>query len=181
MDSEKLNDWLQILGAAGIIASLVFVGMQLKQSQDIAIAAQYQARHDAAAENIRIYLQSETTLKFMGKEIVSAALSDPNIPAEVKESILALPPENVAVGVFQAHLDLLTFDNLYFQYQAGFLSDEGWQAMREQARLLLAQDMPKSRLRRLYEHDPSRYRKSFREFFDGLIREVDSNAQRPDP
>ena len=36
MDSSKLNDWLQILGMFGIIASLVFVGMQVKQTDVIA-------------------------------------------------------------------------------------------------------------------------------------------------
>jgi hypothetical protein len=44
MKTNVLNDWLQIVGMVAIVASLVFVGMQLKQSQDIAIAAQYQAR-----------------------------------------------------------------------------------------------------------------------------------------
>jgi len=36
MDSAKLNDELQILGMLGIIASLIFVGMQLKQTDEIA-------------------------------------------------------------------------------------------------------------------------------------------------
>jgi len=36
MDSTKINDRLQILGMLGIIASLVFVGMQLKQTDEIA-------------------------------------------------------------------------------------------------------------------------------------------------
>jgi hypothetical protein len=36
MDSAKLNDGLQILGMLGIIASLIFVGMQLKQTDEIA-------------------------------------------------------------------------------------------------------------------------------------------------
>ena len=35
MDSEKVNDWLQIVGMFGIIASLVFVGVQVRQTQSI--------------------------------------------------------------------------------------------------------------------------------------------------
>jgi hypothetical protein len=34
----------EILGITGVIASMVFVGMELRQSQEIAIAGQYQAR-----------------------------------------------------------------------------------------------------------------------------------------
>jgi hypothetical protein len=36
LDSTKLNHWLQILGMFGIMASLVFVGMQVKQTDVIA-------------------------------------------------------------------------------------------------------------------------------------------------
>ncbi len=35
MNSEKVNDWLQIVGMFGIMASLVFVGVQVRQSQVI--------------------------------------------------------------------------------------------------------------------------------------------------
>ena len=48
MDSSKLNDWMQIVGMFAIVASLIFVGLQMKQSQEIAIAAQYQARAESA-------------------------------------------------------------------------------------------------------------------------------------
>ena len=35
MDSAKVNDWLQIAGMLGIIASLVFVGVQVRLTQEI--------------------------------------------------------------------------------------------------------------------------------------------------
>ena len=38
MDSQKLHDWLQIFGMAAVVASLIFVGLQIKQSDDIALA-----------------------------------------------------------------------------------------------------------------------------------------------
>ena len=36
MDSAKLNDWMQVVGIFALVASLVFVGLQMKQTQDIA-------------------------------------------------------------------------------------------------------------------------------------------------
>ena len=33
MGSAKLNDWLQIIGMAGIMASLIFVGIQVQQTE----------------------------------------------------------------------------------------------------------------------------------------------------
>jgi hypothetical protein len=38
MDSQRLHDWLQVIGIAAIVASLIFVGLQLKQSDEIALA-----------------------------------------------------------------------------------------------------------------------------------------------
>ena len=35
IDSEKVNDWLQIVGMFGIMASLIFVGVQVRQTQVI--------------------------------------------------------------------------------------------------------------------------------------------------
>ena len=44
MNSEKINDWLQVAGLAGVIGSLIFVGLQLKQAQAIALSDVYQNR-----------------------------------------------------------------------------------------------------------------------------------------
>ena len=38
MDSAKLNEWLQVVGLFGVIGSLVFVGLQIKQDRQIALA-----------------------------------------------------------------------------------------------------------------------------------------------
>ncbi len=37
MDSAKINDWMQVIGIFAVVASLVFVGMQMRQDQEIAI------------------------------------------------------------------------------------------------------------------------------------------------
>ena len=67
MNSEKVNDWLQLVGMVAIVASLLFVGLQLKLSQDIAIAAQYQARADAVSGNVGDLLQSAPAMRVIGK------------------------------------------------------------------------------------------------------------------
>ena len=38
MDSAKLNDWIQILISVGVILSLIFVGLQIRQEHTIAQA-----------------------------------------------------------------------------------------------------------------------------------------------
>ena len=55
MNSAKLNDWMQVIGIFALVASLIFVGFQMKQTQDIAIASQYQAR---AEVTMNLFLSS---------------------------------------------------------------------------------------------------------------------------
>jgi hypothetical protein len=38
MDSQRLHDWLQVIGIAAVVASLLFVGLQIRQSDEIALA-----------------------------------------------------------------------------------------------------------------------------------------------
>ena len=50
MDSRKLTDWLQGVGLFALVGSLVFVGLQMRQTHEIAEATLYQMRSDAARE-----------------------------------------------------------------------------------------------------------------------------------
>ena len=181
MDSAKLNDWIQIVGIFAVVASLVFVGLQLKQSQDIAIAAQYQARHDAAAENIRAYIDSETALQVEGKRFVEFAKSDPNFAPELRAWALEQPHNEVAYRMLQTQLDLMTIDNLYFQYQSGFLSEEAWQAHEAALVQALSLNPPLGFYRLAYELNPGQFRSSTRNLIDSAIAEIDAESRQPSP
>ena len=47
MKKPDINTMMQLLGLIGVAASLIFVGLELRQSQQIAIAGQVQARNQA--------------------------------------------------------------------------------------------------------------------------------------
>ena len=51
MDSKKLNDWLQLVGMAAVVASLIFVGLPIKQSDAIAMV---ELLDNAAIRNIEL-------------------------------------------------------------------------------------------------------------------------------
>ena len=52
MKREVVQDLIQFLGMIGIIGSLIFVGLQMQQTQRIAIAGQVQARAEMAVDRI---------------------------------------------------------------------------------------------------------------------------------
>jgi hypothetical protein len=171
MDTAKLNDWLQIVGIFAVVASLVFVGLQLKQTQEIAIAGQYQQRYDSLADFYASMIQSAPAMRVIGGMIHQSTASDEEYTGEWKALIADQPPEELGVLWMMAEVRLKAFDNLYFQYQSDFLSEEAWRALREESR----RDLMNPRLwtRRVYEYSQENWRASFRELVDEIIDEND--------
>ena len=52
-----MNQYTQFLGTLGVIASLIFVGLELRQNQQIAIAGQVQERFNTQAQMLLSPLQ----------------------------------------------------------------------------------------------------------------------------
>jgi hypothetical protein len=156
MDSAKLNDWMQIGGIFALVASLVFVGLQLKQSQDIAIAAQYHERAALAVEYFSTQFETNT-LPNWGR--VTGQQPTPELPIE-------------ELGIRWLHgASYLTMaDNHYYQYQAGFLEKESWQAQRRTLKQNLAN--PNSPVHITLGTANTPYRAAFLALIDELTAEI---------
>jgi hypothetical protein len=107
------KDTLELIGIAAIIASLIFVGLQLKQSQDIAIASQYHARAALSVQHFSAEMESGD-LKFWGSRDRWKADNDLSI-------------EDRGRAVLRSAAYLIMVDNHYYQYEAGFLEEDVWQ------------------------------------------------------
>ena len=57
----------QLLGLIGVMASLIFVGMELRQSQTIALAGKIQARNQMLLDNQLVFLGEEP----IGRQILA--------------------------------------------------------------------------------------------------------------
>ena len=84
-------------------------------------------------------------------------------------AIDALSPEQVRAGNLMALGLLLAYDNMFFQYESGFISSHGWATgrvdMRDGMKLLF--------LRRYFESQTDRMRPSFKAVFVDVISELD--------
>jgi hypothetical protein len=148
MVSTKLNDWMQLLGMLAIVASLLFVGLQIKQSQDIAIASQYQSRAESAMNYHLTGMEAGMSNAFFR-----------TTPIE------QMSPEQFNYGVSSNLWSWINLDNNYFQYQAGFMTDEAWIPYRQQIGVLYA----RCSNRWIYEvFRRSRARGSFSELLDSM-------------
>ena len=158
MDSAKLNDWMQVVGIFALVASLVFVGLQMKQSQEIAIASQYHDRAALAVENFHAMAE------FGSGGNPTRPCS--NLPIE-DQSV-----ENINRRCFMALAYLTMADNHLYQYESGFMDESGWQAQRALLKGILTGSDPFFRI--IYENTRGMRRQTFLGLGDPMIAEIEA-------
>ena len=161
MDSAKLNDWLQVVGLFGVIASLIFVGMQMKQDREIALSAATQARTETTIQNIMGLMSNPYYLSAVDKYLGG-------------EPDRVTPVERFVVDRLGSTV-LFNFENVHFQYQQGFIPPDRWSASRETLKSLLQSPYGP---RQFYETDPNSWRRPFQLVVDELLAEIDAEVTR---
>ena len=114
MRKIDIQDLIQLLGMVGIIGSLIFVGLEMKQSQMIAQAGQNQERMGAAGDMVNTLnevVADFQSLVFENKRDYKDYLSEEEI---------------IQRNLF--HIFLFTYENDHFQYSRGLMPDDVWSA-----------------------------------------------------
>ena len=127
------RDLTEIFGIIAIVGSLIFVGLQLNQSQEIAIASQYQERAAAAVEYNGSQMQNALAIAEKGAEIIAFATSS-DASDELKEFVKDRSPESVGMWFYENRVFFVMLDNFHYQYSAGFMEEESWEAFHRQLR-----------------------------------------------
>ncbi len=166
MDTAKLNDWMQVVGLFAVVASLIFVGMQMRQEHEIARVMIYQARASTLAE---ISMTAASSPDAMAASIKSG-FGDPNQEIKFDNWAAPITAQDMALGTFQVNAFLAIADNSFYQYQEGFLPEEHWASVR--ATLITAATVfPFLRFR--IEASLDQQRPAFRDELIGILRDVD--------
>ena len=154
MKSEDLQAWLQIAGLFGVIASLIFVGLEMRQAQQIARSEAMQARTD--------------TTVFA---ILEAASNPYVLSASAKPAEERTGEEQSALYITNTAL-LFSYENIFLQYQSGFIPNERWEATRSNLKLNL-ENTSDTGFRSIFESSPSGWSKSFGALVNELTAEID--------
>lgn len=110
----SFETWVQFLGMIGVLGGLVFIGLELRQSQTIAQAGQQQDR--TAAFFGLIGSNNEAGVDWQSTVYdANAAYSEAYTTAEI-----------VRRNNYHAHL--FTYENDYFQFDQGLMPQQVWQA-----------------------------------------------------
>jgi hypothetical protein len=115
LSRERRQEVMEIVGAIAIVASLIFVGLEIRQSGDIARADIYQQR-----------TQMEMSIR------LNAIDQDALIAARLLEGSNHDQMSREQRSAWRGHYSLwfLSTENAHFQYQLGLLTHEEWASQR---------------------------------------------------
>ena len=155
MDSAKLNDWMQVVGIFSVVASLIFVGLQMKQTQEIALASAYQER---ATSSIDRMIASASSPEYTSAKAKMDRGDFDSITPEERVSL----DESLAAYVVMV-------ENHHYQYLSGFLPEEHW--LRNVTEMRCAFSIPLNRdLIKGWT-----FRASFQKVLDEIIADAESD------
>ena len=128
----------EFLGIFGIIASLIFVGMQLSLDRNVAQADQYFNRSESRKADLRSMMENEFYL-----EEYARRWSEGSRPRWWNEENQINFEENgsdargVRVSILEVHINFIHLDGIYYQYRAGLLDENIWNTALESIRTSL--------------------------------------------
>ncbi len=102
-----------LLGIIGIIGSLVFVGMELRQSQQIALASQQQQRAALITEVIGTFSDANPPISFLDFLNQTIDMDDKN---------------NRATTETYMYRVWMIYENDHLQHKLGLMDEDVWQA-----------------------------------------------------
>lgn len=170
----KNTDWkgiAEIIGIAAIVASLIFVGLQMRQAQEIAVADQYQDRADAALDWYLARMQSDSALQSIAQDLTGR--SDwGSSPGGVRFTTKVDDPILLAQRYLEFRANITMFDNYHFQYEQGFLQEDAWQAFKVRIKVWLTNSLNAE----MYRQQSAQYRQSFQDLCDELPDQISNEG-----
>jgi len=117
VNTSKLNDWMQVIGIFAVVASLIFVGLEMRQAQEISMSQAYQSRTAAAAEWNSAFAANPAALSAFRK---ASERNEDEITTQEYDAL-----RRTMSGLYYL------YDNAHYQHQAGFVSSDFWEMTRE--------------------------------------------------
>ncbi|NIV18322.1 MAG: hypothetical protein GWN47_07875 [Woeseiaceae bacterium] len=111
MDSNSKRKWIDLIGATGVIASLIFVGLEVRQNTTAVRGATYQSIADASLQQVQWWADNEKLLQY-----------------EVRIDEGALPDdftleENLVIRA-NFVMTIRRIENIYVQVREGLVEEE---------------------------------------------------------
>ena len=149
MNFGRYEIFVQIVGVLGVIASLLFVGFEIKQSRDLAMADIYQQRTGMWVDIVLSRYSAEQYRTAMNK-------------ARYHGDTMTKEDKDVLQDALYARFSF--YENLHFQYQLGLIASEEWEA----SLVSIAEDITLPCHNFWNENERKYWRQSFADDIDAL-------------
>ena len=116
MNADRVNRWLTLGANIGVVIGLMLLIFELNQNSDLVRAQIHQARSDTWVSNRVDFADSEFLLHAYDKFIKAGGPLDPTAIDRLN------PTESARVSRYAQAL-MGDYDNLYYQFQQGYLDE----------------------------------------------------------
>jgi len=160
----KSDDWkniAELVGMAAIVASLIFVGLELRQSQEIALSQTHSERSTTVIEQIISVADNSHYLSALAKR----AAGNPDEVTPIEHQALLMV----------ANAAMFSIEDAFYQHQRGFLPEERWNASRENLKWFMS-GQAHIQTREIYERNPLVWSSDFQQVVDEVIVEIDASG-----
>ncbi len=121
MNAENVNKWLTLSANIGVVFGLILLLVELDQNSDLVRAQIHQARSDAQVSILDGRADAEYLAPIMTKILALGGFRNLSSSDELT------PEELYRLRAFlQARL--VDYDNLFYQYQHGYIDEEHYQS-----------------------------------------------------
>jgi hypothetical protein len=161
MNKSSWKDTAELLGIASIVAGLVFVGMELRQTHQIAQSSIYQERSRFAFDffmgmsNRQTY--QERTAERIRRYYSNGRYDVSDLNERERARLESGSDEEISDWYVAAEINLQLQQNFHYQYQQGLSGAESWASQRVRLRNVLGSAIA----RQMIIVDGERWRKSF--------------------
>jgi len=126
---------IESVGILGVIASLIFVGMQFVFDRRVALSEQYAYRSESIKADIRTKLESGPYMQMQTKIWENGFRPvwwSPELEINMKEQNLS--GSDLMSQILQHQMQIVHWDNLQFQFNQGLLNDTFWSGSQRRIR-----------------------------------------------
>lgn len=158
MNTEKLERWISLGANVGVLAGIVFLGVEIQQNTETTRAQMIQSRAEVA-----INLAAET----FNSEFIPAIIGKGDLPETLTEE------ESFRLMTW-VRASLRNQDNNFQQYQQGYLGDHMPQAIRAASRsIILGNPVGMD----LWVRSKASYSSDFVDFIDAALAEAEGESE----
>ncbi|MEQ8314640.1 MAG: hypothetical protein RL839_14425 [Gammaproteobacteria bacterium] len=167
---------VELISVIAVVASLLFVGMQLMLDRQVAIGEQYHNRSESSLETARIQFSNEAYIDQLVRRFKRGhrpAAWNPEVEAAwsgrfSEEGDLAIA--DFYRDLIDARIISHQLDNIHRQYELGLMDEEYWQGIRNLLKIHLADPTKKA------SFPVWVVRPSFNRLTDELLEEIASES-----